>query len=340
MSNTEKETKKEAERETAEEIEEEAELEAEAAESAEKEIRVIVKEQDAGTRLDKFLAQKTGASRQMAANMIKEGLVQVNGKMPQKSHSCTPGEVVEASLPQPKEIEAKPQEIPLDIVYEDEDLLVVNKEKGMVVHPAPGNPDGTLVNALLHHCRGHLSGINGELRPGIVHRIDKDTSGLLVVAKNNKAHESLAVQVASHEFKREYECVAHGVFQNALGTIDAPIGRSQKDRKKMAVTAKNSKPAVTHYMVLRQFKSFAHLRCQLETGRTHQIRVHLAYIGHPVAGDEVYGTKNTPKLNGQCLHAKSIAFRHPKTGEYMEFDSELPQYFKDFLEKLEKEEPA
>lgn len=225
----------------------------------------------------------------------------------------------------------------MSIVYEDDDLLVVDKPKGMVVHPAPGNPDGTLVNALLYHCGDSLSGINGVIRPGIVHRIDKDTSGLLIVAKNDFAHVNLAEQIRVHSFTREYRAVVHGNLKQDEGTVNAPIGRSPKDRKKMAVTDRHSRNAVTHYQVLERFGDYTYIKCRLETGRTHQIRVHMAYLGHPLAGDTVYGPKNTPKsLNGQCLHAGLIGFIHPRTGEYMEFSSELPDYFQTFLRTLEQ----
>ena len=224
----------------------------------------------------------------------------------------------------------------MSIVYEDDALLVVDKPKGMVVHPAPGNPDGTLVNALLYHCGDSLSGINGVIRPGIVHRIDKDTSGLLVVAKNDKAHIALQEQIQSHSFTREYRAVVHGNFREDSGTIDAPIGRNPKDRKKMAVTTQHSRPAVTHFEVLERYRDYNYIKCRLETGRTHQIRVHMAYRGHPVAGDLVYGPSNTPKsLQGQCLHAGLIGFIHPETGEYMEFTSELPETFTKFLRGLQ-----
>ena len=241
-------------------------------------------------------------------------------------------------MPDAKPLEAEPQDIPLDIVYEDSDLLVVNKPKGMVVHPANGNPDGTLVNALLYHCGDSLSGINGVIRPGIVHRIDKDTSGLLIVAKNDMAHVSLAEQIKEHSFSRAYEAVVYGNIKEDKITVNQPIGRSPKDRKKMAVTLKNSKNATTHFEVLERFGKFTHVRCTLETGRTHQIRVHCAHIGHPVAGDEVYGPKRViTSLHGQCLHAKHIGFVHPRTNEWLEFESELPEYFTSFLNKLKGE---
>ena len=244
--------------------------------------------------------------------------------------------MISVLVPPPVPPEAKAENIPLDIVYEDRDLLVVNKPKGMVVHPAAGNYTGTLVNALLYHCGSSLSGINGVLRPGIVHRIDKDTSGLLIVAKNDRAHAGLARQIKEHSFERAYECVVHGNIKEDEFTVSLPIGRNPKDRKKMAVVYKNSKPAVTHVKVLKRYGSFTHLRCTLETGRTHQIRVHLSHIGHPIAGDEVYGPKKPVKgLNGQCLHAKHIGFVHPITGQWLSFESELPEYFTRFLSKLE-----
>ena len=242
---------------------------------------------------------------------------------------------MEAVEPPPEVLDVTPQNIPLDIVYEDGDLLVVNKPKGMVVHPAPGNPDGTLVNALLYHCGGSLSGINGVIRPGIVHRIDKDTSGLLIVAKNDRAHQSLAEQIAVHSFTRIYNAVVYGNLKTEEGTISAPLGRHPADRKRMAVLSSGGREAVTHYRVLERFSGFTLVECRLETGRTHQIRVHMAHIGHPVAGDPVYGPKKCiTELHGQCLHARVIGFVHPATGEYLEFDSGLPPYFQQFLSKL------
>ena len=235
----------------------------------------------------------------------------------------------------PVEIEARPENIPLDVRFEDGDLLVVNKPQGMVVHPAPGHAEHTLVNALLHHCAGNLSGINGVLRPGIVHRIDKDTGGLLIVAKNDLAHASLARQIAAHSFTREYRAIVHGTMKQPEGTVDAPIGRSERDRKKMAITLKNSKPARTHYTLVSQYDKFADLSLRLETGRTHQIRVHMAHIGHPVAGDPVYGPQPPVKgLNGQCLHARLIGFEHPRTGEWIEVEAELPAYYTEFLGRI------
>ena len=242
-------------------------------------------------------------------------------------------------LPDPVDPAAKPEEIELEILYEDEDVIVVNKPKGMVVHPAAGNPSGTLVNALLWHCSGNLSGINGVNRPGIVHRIDKDTSGLLVVAKNDKAHLCLSEQIASHTVTREYFAVVYGIMPDTKGTIDAPIGRCEKDRKKFAVTEKNSKNAITDYEVLETIGNYSFLKLRLHTGRTHQIRVHMSSIGHPLAGDAVYGPRNVIKeLNGQCLHAGTLGFIHPRTGEYMEFHAELPEYFTAFLAKLRRTE--
>ena len=290
-----------------------------------------------GVRLDKFIADsEIGISRSAAAELIKNNLALVNGKAVNKNYKLSEGDTVAVSVPEPVAYEAKAENIPLDIVYEDSDLLVVNKPKGMVVHPAAGNYDGTLVNALLYHCGDSLSGINGVLRPGIVHRIDKDTSGLLIVAKNDFAHTSLAEQIKEHSFTREYEAVVFGCLKDDAGTVDAPIGRNPNDRKKMCVTPNNSRNAVTHYSVINRYKGYTHIKCRLETGRTHQIRVHLAYIGHPVAGDTVYGVKNE-KVNfeGQCLHARKIGFIHPRSGEYLEFCSDLPDYFSNFLKKLQ-----
>lgn len=290
---------------------------------------------DSNKRIDAFIADNTDITRSRATSLLADGNVTVNGQVKGKSYKVKTGDQIVINVPDPVELDAKPQDIPLDIVYEDDDLLVVNKPKGMVVHPAAGNLDGTLVNALLFHCKGRLSGINGVMRPGIVHRIDKDTSGLLIVAKNDAAHTHLAEQIKEHSFTREYEAVVYGNIKADNGSIDAPIGRHPVKRKQMAVTAQNSKNAVTHYTVLKRFGDFTHVRLRLETGRTHQIRVHMSYIGHAVAGDEVYGPKNVIKsLGGQCLHAKKIGFIHPATQKYMEFDSELPQYFNSFLDKM------
>lgn len=294
-----------------------------------------VEETDSGIRLDKWLASKkeTDMTRTALQNLIESGGVLVNGKTVSKNYKQKSGDVIEVTIPDPVELDAKPEDIPLDIVYEDESLLVVNKPKGMVVHPAPGNYSGTMVNALMYHCKGRLSGINGVIRPGIVHRIDKNTSGLLIVAKTDTAHNFLAEQIKEHSFTREYELVAEGRFRETEGTVNAPIGRNPDDRKKMCVIYTNSKNAVTHYNVIEQFEKYAHLKCRLETGRTHQIRVHMSYIGHPVLGDDVYG-KPFKGIDGQCLHAKKIGFIHPVSHEYMEFDSELPEYFKEILRKV------
>lgn len=286
-------------------------------------------------RIDKLLSEMYPEwSRSFIQKMIDDGRVTVNGKTVTKSSKISGGCEVTVEEIELREIVAQPQNIPLDIRYEDKDLLVVNKPRGMVVHPAPGNPDGTLVNALLYYCKGELSGINGEIRPGIVHRIDKDTSGLLIVAKNDTAHKVLAAQIEEHSFLREYRAVLHGRFKEPCGTVNAPIGRSEKDRKKMCVTDKNSRHAITHYEVLETFDSFSYTALRLETGRTHQIRVHMSYIGHPVAGDPVYGPRNTALDGGQCLHAGLIGFRHPADGRYIEISSQLPEYFEKFLRKL------
>lgn len=289
-----------------------------------------------GIRLDKFISvADVCLSRSGAVTLIENSGVTVNDKQVDKKYKLSAGDVVVLQIPDPVPYEAKAENIPLDIVFEDDYLLVVNKPKGMVVHPAAGNYDGTLVNALLYHCGNSLSGINGVLRPGIVHRIDKDTSGLLIVAKNDFAHAHLAKQIKDHSFTREYEAVVFGNLKDDEGTVDAPIGRNPNDRKKMCVTTKNSKNAVTHYSVIKRYKGYTHIKCILETGRTHQIRVHMAYLGHPVAGDTVYGVKNKKvSFSGQCLHARKIGFIHPKTEEYLEFTSPLPEYFNDFLTKL------
>lgn len=293
-----------------------------------------VPETESGMRLDKWLAaEDIGLTRTALQNLIESGNIIVNGKSVQKNYKQKSGDRIEVNIPDPEPLRVEAENIPLDIVYEDSSLLVVNKPKGMVVHPAPGNYAGTLVNALIYHCGDSLSGINGIIRPGIVHRIDKNTSGLLIVAKNDMAHAGLSEQIKVHSFTREYEAVAWGRFREEQGSIDAPIGRHHTDRKKMCVTDRNSKNAVTHYSVIEQFDKYAHLRLRLETGRTHQIRVHLSYIGHPVLGDDVYG-KPFKGIDGQCLHAKKIGFVHPVTGEYMEFDSELPDYFKEILRKV------
>lgn len=285
-------------------------------------------------RIDVFTAQIAEVTRSRAAGLISDGFVLINGKPAAKNGKVKNGDSVTVTLPDPEAYDVKPENIPLDIVYEDGDLLVVNKPKGMVVHPAAGNQDGTLVNALMYHCGGSLSGINGVMRPGIVHRIDKNTSGLLIVAKNDFAHNILAEQIKEHSFTREYQAAVYGNLKNDSGVIDAPIGRHPVKRKQMAVVRENGRNAVTHYSVIERLNGFTHVALRLETGRTHQIRVHMAYIGHPVAGDDVYGPKKViTELHGQCLHAKKIGFIHPRTGEYMEFDSPLPKYFIKFLQR-------
>ena len=284
-------------------------------------------------RLDKFISVQSPLSRSAAAALIEDGLCLVNGRPARKNCKLKIGDEVCFETAEPQEIDILPENIPLDIVYEDNDLLVVNKPKGMVVHPAAGHYSGTLVNALMYHCKDSLSGINGVLRPGIVHRIDRNTSGLLIVAKNDRAHNVLAEQIKAHSFTREYMAVVQGAIKED-GTVDAPIGRHRTDRKKMCVTQQNSKNAVTHYFVQQRYVKNTLLRLRLETGRTHQIRVHMAYIGHPVTGDEVYGSGEPKWLCGQCLHAKKIGFVHPD-GRYLEFDSPLPDYFLRLLKSLE-----
>ncbi len=296
---------------------------------------LIINEENSNLRLDKLLAQQMDMTRSAIQGIIESGNVTVNGKKCGKNTKACAGDTVEVILPEVEALDVEAQDIPLDIVYEDNDLLVVNKPKGMVVHPAAGNYDGTLVNALMFHCGDSLSGINGVMRPGIVHRIDKDTSGLLIVAKNDRSHSGLAEQIKEHSFLREYEAVVYGNIKSDFGTINAPIGRHHTDRKKMCVTTKNSRNAVTHYEVLGRYKGFTHLKLRLETGRTHQIRVHMAHIGHPVAGDAVYGPKKViSALNGQCLHARVIGFVHPISGEHLNFKSDLPEYFVKFLEDI------
>lgn len=285
-------------------------------------------------RLDVFLSQNTDVTRSYAATLISDGNVTVNGKSAAKNTKLKNGDTIGVVIPDAQEYTVEPENIPIDIVYEDDSLLVVNKPKDMVVHPAAGNYSGTLVNAILYHCGDSLSGINGVMRPGILHRIDKNTSGLLLVAKNDNAHLSLAEQIKEHSLTREYESVVYGNIKNDSGTVDAPIGRHPVKRKQMAIVA-DGKQAVTHYTVLERLDGFTHVKLRLETGRTHQIRVHMASLGHPVAGDDVYGPKKViTKLGGQCLHARKIGFIHPVTHEYMEFSSELPEYFTKFLKEL------
>ena len=298
-------------------------------------LNVIVSPELDGKRADAALSELTGRTRSQIQGFLEDGLATADGRPLQKKTRVRGGQRLELELPEPVELEAVPQNIPVDIVYEDDQLLVVNKPKGMVVHPAPGNPDGTLVNALLWHCQGGLSSINGVIRPGIVHRIDRDTSGLLLVAKTDLAHQSLSAQIKSHSCDRVYQAVVYGRFREGEGTVSAPIGRNPNERKEMCVTTRNSREAVTHYRVLAEYEGFSHLELRLETGRTHQIRVHMAYLGHPVAGDPVYGPRRViSSLGGQCLHAKAIAFDHPVTGERMQFDSPLPGYFTDFIRTL------
>lgn len=299
-------------------------------------ISLCVDEESSGERADKLLsAVLSDYSRSFTQNLFAENLVFCKGKAISKSFKVKAGDKLEFTVPEPKMLSLEPEDVELEIMYEDSDLLVVNKPRGMVVHPAPGNYSGTLVNALLHHCKGNLSGINGVIRPGIVHRIDKDTSGLLLVAKNDNAHVSLSAQIKEHSLLREYRAVIHGKLKEQSGIVDAPIGRSASDRKKMCVTDRNSKNAVTHYEVLEEYKDFSFLRLRLETGRTHQIRVHMAYLGHPVAGDPVYGPKNgVTKLGGQCLHAGLLGFVHPVSGEFIRTEAPLPDYFTDFIRRL------
>ena len=291
-----------------------------------------------GERLDAFLARSVpGLTRSAAQKLLEDGAVTLSGRPGKKNDRTAAGMEVSLTLPQPEPLDVLPQNIPLDVVYEDDDVIVVNKPVGMVVHPAPGHPDGTLVNALLYHCGSSLSGINGVLRPGIVHRIDRDTSGLIIAAKNDRAHLALAAQLQDHTLARVYEAVAVGSLKEDSGTVDAPIGRHPVDRKKMAVDRKNGRPAVTHWSVLARYPGYTRVECRLETGRTHQIRVHMASIGHPLLGDVVYGNKKPfPGLAGQCLHAKRLRFLHPSTGEPVEVECPLPQWFTDVLKKIDK----
>ena len=291
-----------------------------------------------GERLDAFLSrQGDNLSRSAAQKLIEAGAVRLNGKLPKKNDRLNLGDTVEYTIPEPKEVDITPKDIPLEIVYEDEDVAVINKPKGLVVHPAAGHQDDTLVNGLLYAMGDSLSGINGELRPGIVHRIDKDTSGLLAIAKNDLAHTVLASQLKDHSMARTYEAIVCGSLREDSGTVDAPIGRHPTDRKKMCVTQRNSKPAVTHWEVVERFRGYTHIRCRLETGRTHQIRVHMAYIGHPILGDTVYGHKKSELgQSSQCLHAGALCFRHPRDGRPILVFAPLPDYFQQVLEKLRK----
>lgn len=295
----------------------------------------LVGEEEEGDRLDVYLSEQLGdMSRSYIQKIIKDKKVEVNNKIEKAKYLVKEEDKIKIEIPAPKLLEVVAQDIPIDIVYEDNDVLIVNKPQDMVVHPAPGNYDNTLVNAILYHCKDKLSSINGVIRPGIVHRIDKDTSGLLMIAKNNNAHNSLAEQLKDHSITREYEFICHGVVKDDKITVNKPIGRNPKDRLKMAVV-KDGKHAVTHFEVVERFENFTHMRARLETGRTHQIRVHALSINHPLLGDPIYGPKNTRfKLNGQTLHAKKLGFIHPTTNMYIEFDSELPEYFKEIIKKL------
>ena len=292
--------------------------------------------QESAERIDALLARCVPElTRSAAVRLIDGGAVSVGGRAVKKNYKCAPGDEITLVMPLTADCELRPQNIPLDIVYEDADLLVVNKARGMVVHPAPGHPDGTLVNALMFHCGDSLSGIGGEKRPGIVHRIDKDTSGLLIVAKNDFAHLALSAQLADRSLSRVYEAVVRGGMREDSGTVNAPIGRHPADRKKMAVTQKGSRSAVTHWEVIARYRGYTHIRCRLETGRTHQIRVHMAYIGHPLLGDGVYGAPCPDRgLSGQCLHARELKFIHPRTGEKVVLSTDLPEYFTSILSSL------
>lgn len=296
--------------------------------------KIIINEEQKGQRLDKILSLINEEwSRSQVQQWIKSGNVTVNGASAKANYKCLEGDEIDVTIEEPEELDIVAEDIPLDIYYEDADVIVVNKPKGMVVHPAPGHTGGTLVNALMYHCKD-LSGINGVMRPGIVHRIDKDTSGLLMVAKNDMAHEKLVKQLQEKTVTRKYKALVHGVIPHDAGTIDAPIGRDKRDRQSMTVTDENSRHAVTHFHVLERFRDFTFIECQLETGRTHQIRVHMKYIGYPLAGDPKYGPRKTVDLNGQALHAAVLGFVHPRTEEYLEFEAPLPEYFVEFLDTL------
>ena len=297
---------------------------------------IYVTEEIAGDRIDKFLSEQCEElSRSFIQKLLKSGEVFVGSKAVKASYKVTEGDLISFEVPEAVELEVLPEDIPLDVVYEDHDVILVNKPKGMVVHPAAGHYSGTLVNALMHHCKDDLSGINGVLRPGIVHRIDMDTTGILIVCKNDLAHNSIAEQLKEHSITRRYQAIVHGVLKEDEGTIDAPVGRHPQDRKKMCVNHQNGKHAVTHYKVLNRFKNFTHIECRLETGRTHQIRVHMASLNHPLLGDAVYGPAKCPfKLQGQTLHAGILGFVHPRTGEYMEYSAPLPEYFQKLINTL------
>ena len=300
---------------------------------------LIITAEESGDRIDALLARNIGdLSRSAAQRLLEEGMVRLRGEPVRKNYRCAAGDAFAVSLPEAEEIPLLAQDIPLDVVFEDDDVIVVNKPRGMVVHPAPGHPDGTLVNALLWHCGDSLSGIGGEKRPGIVHRIDKDTSGLLIAAKNDFAHQALSAQLADRSLSRVYEAVARGAFREDRGTVSRPIGRHPTDRKRMAVTDRNARPAVTHWEVIARYAGYTHIRCMLETGRTHQIRVHMASIGHPLLGDFTYGAPSPEKgLEGQCLHARRLKFIHPHSGEAVALETPLPPYFLEVLAKLGRE---
>ena len=291
-----------------------------------------------GERIDKFLGETLeGLSRSYIQKLLKEGNITVDSKAVKANYKLSEGNQIEVLIPDPEILDVLPEDIPLDILYEDDDILIVNKPKGMVVHPAPGHPNHTLVNAVMYHCGANLSGINGVIRPGIVHRIDQNTTGSLLVCKNDHAHQILAEQLKEHSITRRYHAIVHGNLKADTGTVNASIGRHPTDRKKMSTKASNGRHAVTHYKVLERFGNYTYIECELETGRTHQIRVHMASIGHPILGDDVYGPAKCPfHLEGQTLHAKVLGIVHPTTGEYMEFDAPLPEYFVELLEKLRK----
>ena len=297
---------------------------------------ITITAQESAERIDALLARCVPElTRSAAARLIEDGAVTVGGRTVRKNYRCAPGDEISLIMPEAADCELRPQDIPIDVVYEDDDLLVVNKARGMVVHPAPGHPDSTLVNALMFRCGDSLSGIGGEKRPGIVHRIDKDTSGLLIVAKNDFAHLALSAQLADRSLSRVYEAVVRGGMREDSGTVNAPIGRHPTDRKKMAVTQKGSRSAVTHWEVIARYRGYTHIRCRLETGRTHQIRVHMAHIGHPLLGDALYGAPSPDKgLSGQCLHARELKFIHPRTGEHVVVSTDLPEYFTSVLHRL------
>ncbi len=299
------------------------------------ETKLEITAQEGGDRIDALLAREEAIrSRNAAVRLLEEGRVTRNGQPLRKNYRVQAGDMFQVSIPAPEEMEALPQDIPLDIVYEDADVIVVNKPRDLVVHPAPGHPDGTLVNALLAHCGDTLSGVGGVMRPGIVHRIDKDTSGLLIVAKNDMAHTALSDQLKDRSLSRTYDCIVHGNFREDRGTVNAPIGRDPRNRQRMAVTEKNSRPAVTHWEVLARYGKYTYIRCKLETGRTHQIRVHMAHTGHPLLGDTVYGGRRDKGLETQCLHARGLRFIHPATGEPVELWTELPEWFQAAKDKL------